>query len=826
VPNPEFDERGNLRRLRRLALIAGLASGLLAPGAVAQDEDEDGAASEGEESPAVTLPGVRPPRVTQPRAGDEDAVPPTPQPGADEIVLPAMSEPMELKALLTYLVETMNINLNIDPNLSGSVVLNAPMVIKRDDLLTVVNTLLEQHSYTLTHDSLTGFYQVVPLDKVGIGFEGVLATTRIIDTPNVKPSSLSNLISIQFGGQPPANPPGLQISYVDDLGFIIATGSARKVAAVADLVDRILQHRAQQERVAIDLKYISASAAKKRLMEMAGADQQPNLGGGEMNQGGLNIPKLDNLEDRLIVSPQGNTIIFRGLPEEVEEIRALLAEVDRPNLLDAVRYFAGTATTQIADLATSRGFGESAKFDPNNPQFTVRPDGSLAPQEQITGGSVIVVDEARGYLVYYGTPEQQAEMDELVKQFKPENEVPVLRVYKLSNGDAEKVAEVIQGLLQNQAPTGTGALLTTGTTQQPAMTDEGEIIMPEGEQTGAEGQETFQGGEGVFVIADIANNQIIVKAPLKQQGEFANLIKKLDLRRPQVFVKAQIVAVTASDRFRLAFETQLINANGEGGVVNTNFGLTNVPAGGGNILDPKVVGLGLSGITGAVILNDYVPIVINALQRDVDARVVATPQLLVDDNEEASITSIEIQPTQVVSQGGDTTVTGTGEPAEAGTTLTITPHISDGYIHAEIEITLSNFIGEPTSDGLPPPSQERTLTAGSVTIPNGMTIVVGGLTFENISDTILKVPLLGDIPLIKYLFRDTSKNSDRTTLYVFLTPQIMRDPNFVDLALISKGPQAAAEINPDIPELHPQIIDTFGTLGDSGSAAVPPDAGN
>src|SRR5205814_2242275 len=78
------------------------------------------------------------------------------------------------------------------------------------------------------------------------------------------------------------------------------------------------------------------------------------------------------------------------------------------------------------------------------------------------------------------------------------------------------------------------------------------------------------GGVDVFIMADTANNQVIIKAPKAQQEEFAKLILKLDQRRPQVQIEVQIVSVTANDDFRLAFETQLIA--GQFGL-NTNFGL-------------------------------------------------------------------------------------------------------------------------------------------------------------------------------------------------------------------------------------------------------------
>jgi type II secretory pathway component GspD/PulD (secretin) len=81
------------------------------------------------------------------------------------------------------------------------------------------------------------------------------------------------------------------------------------------------------------------------------------------------------------------------------------------------------------------------------------------------------------------------------------------------------------------------------------------------------------------------------------------------------------------------------------------------------------------------------------------------------------------------------------------------------------------------------------------------------------------VPLLGDIPGIGELFKDTSKASTNSTLYVFLTPKIMTDPNFYDLKLLSEGPRASAELDPDAPALEPVIIRSLPARAPTGGAS-------
>jgi general secretion pathway protein D len=269
--------------------------------------------------------------------------------------------------------------------------------------------------------------------------------------------------------------------------------------------------------------------------------------------------------------------------------------------------------------------------------------------------------------------------------------------------------------------------------------------------------------------------------------------------------------------------------------VNTNFGLgslTNTTAGTppvttGGFLSPKTVATGLVGLTAAVIKSDQVPIIINALKRDADTRILSSPQILVDDNEEAEIVSVDQQPTTTSTQtSGNPIQESFGGYEEAGTTLFVTPSISEGgYMRLLYEVELSNFVGVG-SGGVPPPKQVRNIRSNSVTIPGDTTIVVGGIKVDAKSSTVVKVPLLGDIPLIGHLFRDTNKSNATTRLYVFITPRIMRDVNFTDLRLLTRGPRAESELPPDVPTLEPAMIERYEPKLAKGpaSSAMPPAA--
>ncbi|MCC6428074.1 MAG: hypothetical protein IT435_14790 [Phycisphaerales bacterium] len=819
----------------------------------------------------VTQPGEQPPQ--QPT----DQLPPQPQPGAepplpvgDDVELSAFTEPVELTTLIDYVARALNINITVKGSLAGSVVFNAPVKVSKSRLLALLDALLEQQNYTITYDPDAQFYSVHPSAEVPIKLsdaEG--ATTRIFTTPNVRPSALKTAIDAQMGnplsipGQAPQPGQSRQYAYIDELGVIVATDSPRKLAQVESLILRLLAEYAKEEYIRMELTHIAAPVARERALQLVGqgskssAGQDINILIQQQQQGlaqGGGRTGFDNMGDRLTIDPQGNALIFRGLPEEIQQVKTVLAVIDVPSKLMPRSHEVGKAARPIAEIARQRGLGEvtqiadTRKQDPNNPYgfqgggltFQDPNQSNQQKQQSTTGGPVMVVDETRGIIVYYGTEEQQEALKALVDVLKTDDDRIVFRDYKLKNAKADDVAQIILGVLNNQTPAitpessgdeegGAGSGLSGYNRSSSLFGDSSggnrrntSTYRPtsSGISTGEEGL-SIENAEDIFIVSDQAHNQLIVKAPIRDQESLARLITKLDLRRPQVYLEAKIVVVTWSDDLRLAFETQLINAGGTGGVLNTNFGITT--GSGANVLTPKTVP-GLAGLTAAIIKSDMVPIVMNALETEVDGRLLSTPQVLVDDNEPATIKSTDKQPTTTttIGSGGNPNTTTFNDYVEAGTELKVTPAISDaGYIRLKYEINLSSFTGSG-SNGIPPPILDNNLTANSVTVPSDATVVLGGLTFDSDSTTSEGVPILKDIPILGLLFQDLSKTKRKTTLYVFLTPRIMRDPNFADQRLLSAGPQAEVDLPSSIPELKPAFIDVFDTpLGDSSAPPTP-----
>jgi len=811
-------------------------------------------------------PGGVPQLASAPNAGGGDPVPTAPMPIADKgdtFSFGPFAEPVEIKLLADLVAAKLNIQiLATDVTLRDKKALLLTAVdIPKDKLLEFLNFLLAQNGQALIRDT-TGIYIIKPANELeGIIGSDAFSTTRIITTPGLKPSSLAQVIANVLGGgiapQPQPGQPappgggGGRIAYLDDLGIILITDTPRRIQIVTALVETLAKEQSNVQFTRFTLRHVSAPTAKQRILEQLGRVQQ-RAGGGQIDPNNVAAlqqqaqlggagQSISNLSDRLTIDPQGNALLFRGRPDEQELLSRMLTIVDVFNELTGKWYPIGSAAREVAQQASRLGLGTTITLQ--NAQGTdatalraLQPGqpGSQGQQGagNELGGSTFILDaQGRGFM-YYGTSEQQKRVEKLVEEFAPltDLEAVVYEFYKLRHSEAEKVAEVIRGLLSNSVPTSSSPLLPSGGGAQRSNNRGGnagsrQIGTANATRPGGEAPSTVGasgGGESfaidssddVFVLADKSNNQVVVKAPRRLQMQFARLIDRLDLRKPQVYIDAKIVQLTDSESFRLAVESQLINANGTGGVGTTvfpngaaTFGTGTTP---GNILNRPAISP-LAGLTAAIIKSDQVPLVITALANTTDARVVAEPKLLVDDNEEATIKSLEQRPTATTTStggsGSTSLLNGFGGYEDAGPELTVKPQISSGdYLRLKYELKLSSFVGEG-SGNLPPPRLTNEVKSDSVTMPSDSTIILGGLVFDNIRKTVFKVPLLGDLPLLGTLFRDESRSSTRTRLYIFMTPKIMRDNTFEDLRLLSKGPKLAAKVEEQLPDARPERME-------------------
>lgn len=286
--------------------------------------------------------------------------------------------------------------------------------------------------------------------------------------------------------------------------------------------------------------------------------------------------------------------------------------------------------------------------------------------------------------------------------------------------------------------------------------------------------------DGEFDIqADESTNALVVTAPPALLRSLKSVINQLDIRRAQVHIEAIIAELTNEKAVEFGVEWQ---SGTPSDIQTTAFASTRLPissAAASNISAfPGSIG---SGLSLGFFRNGDLRALIRAFASDGDTNILSTPSLVTLDNEEASIHVGENVP---FVTGSYTTDTGSGAGAisnpfqtierhDVGIKLNVLPQINEGdTIKLKIEQEVSNVKDNPDVEGLT--TSKRTINT-TVLIDNKQTIVLGGLIRDDLTESVSKVPLLGDIPLLGNLFKNTRSKLQKSNLMVFLRPEIIRD---------------------------------------------------
>ncbi len=263
------------------------------------------------------------------------------------------------------------------------------------------------------------------------------------------------------------------------------------------------------------------------------------------------------------------------------------------------------------------------------------------------------------------------------------------------------------------------------------------------------------------------NTIIVIDVPNKVET-VQKMIDAFDRKTREVFIEARIVEVNLSDKFEWGIDWDTVITMAQNGV---NVGM-HYPAG---------LSKTLSQFTFKTLNNNKIRTVVQVLSTFTQTRILSNPHLIVEEGKEASIKVIEHQPyqeqTTTTASGGTTTAATTYQWVDVGVTLNVTPKINkDGYISMLIKPEVSSistwYGGAPQAAGSVPVVKSANAST-TVTIKDGVTILIAGLIKDGKVKTERKFPILGDIPLISKAFKNTVDEITRTETVVFLTPRIV-----------------------------------------------------
>jgi len=282
-------------------------------------------------------------------------------------------------------------------------------------------------------------------------------------------------------------------------------------------------------------------------------------------------------------------------------------------------------------------------------------------------------------------------------------------------------------------------------------------------------------------VVDKRTNTLFVQDTPTRLEEARKLIKQIDVPVRQVMIEARVVE--ASDKFSRNLGSRLgynsLDKFKVGDHIRGNIGANTITAGPlagttmpANTPNVNLPSAGTAGAFSMLLFNKSMSKVLSveltALESDSQGKVISSPRVVTADQVEAKIATGTEVPYQQASSSGATNVAF----KSASLSLTVKPQITpDDHVMMDIKVNKDSvgtlYAGVPSID-----TNEVTT---QVLVENGGTVVIGGVYSQQKSQGVDKVPLLGDIPILGYFFRSTSKLDNKSELLVFISPKIMDD---------------------------------------------------
>jgi general secretion pathway protein D len=289
----------------------------------------------------------------------------------------------------------------------------------------------------------------------------------------------------------------------------------------------------------------------------------------------------------------------------------------------------------------------------------------------------------------------------------------------------------------------------------------------------------------IKITADKATNSLIIIAAKEDYDVIEEIITKLDIPRSMVYIECLIMEVNVNKDFKFGMEWKAFgktDLDGKSSVFGGGFqgenatGLSNLALSGAL---PVGGAFGIFGETLTIggVTFPSLGAVIEAYKNDKDVHILSTPQILTTDNQESKIYIGKNVPFQTRQETTSTTNLdySSYEYKDVGTTLKITPRINqERLVYLEIAQEVTKLEGTGTITDRPT-TLKRTIET-TVIVQDGNTVVIGGLIDDSTALTENKVPGLGDIPILGWMFKTRGREKEKSNLFVFITPRVIKTP--------------------------------------------------
>ena len=475
----------------------------------------------------------------------------------------------------------------------------------------------------------------------------------------------------------------------------------------------------------------------------------------------------------LIVYEPANSLIVSDFGSRIERLAKIIRELDVPGFKEKmavipIQYAKASKMAELIQKIIDGGQSQSSRFSRFSSRFRNR--NSRTTVKSSANFSLVTPDERTNSLIVVGNKDGIQQIRQLVKQldFELEGAAGGIYVYYMKYGDATSVANVLNGVLKSN-------------TKTPSRR-RSRLTSPNANRN-LKGATIF--GENIQILAEKDTNSLIITASHQDYKIISGILDKIDRPRDQVSVKMIIMEMSADSSFQWGIDVYKFSEGTQGlgriGIRTSDFqDLVSHNNDAGAILgfgsgDPVSITVGNITQTVTSVLG-----LVKLLQTSGAGNVLSQPTITALDNKQAII---EVGENVPAGTSTTSTTSGTSENIifkDATLKLKIKPFITPNHdkVKLDIEQDLKQLSSREVSASelanRAVPLTTRFLKT-TIVVKNKDTAVLGGMMQDRDVENVVKVPLLGDMPLLGWLFKSKSIQKEKTNLLLFITPTILRN---------------------------------------------------
>lgn len=588
-----------------------------------------------------------------------------------------------------------------------------------------------------------------------------------------------------------------------DSGLLVLSDLAPRVDEIKGLLDQLDAEKDAITPIAIEARNVAPSSLAAAVMQIVA--KRDALSGEKLQGEVLTAPDGRSI---LLLTPAQNEPTWRALIEVLDKREEVHTREYTPHVFGA-KEVAALVEQTIRERTAAAAAGSAIASGP----------GGVTADDRFR----IVIDDLTGTMIVTATPTQHERVAALVQRLDatPQAAARPIRAFPIRNRPVKEVMDTLQqlagagvfesSLSADPSASADATVLEAGAqrSSRPSAPSEGgvlPVLVPPAGSGGSDsvsaipqrarragsrggwgglggwGADSARSGviPGLSLTADAGTNTLIAIAEPRMLAQLELLIRQLDVRQPQVMLEVFLVSLSEQDAMSLGVELEKLGQFG-GNLyqLSSLFGLT-----GGNAGN-RTPAAG-QGFTGAILNPGDFSAVIKALETISDGATRSLPRVLVNNNQSAVFNSVLQQPYTISNTtSGAGTTTSFGGTQDAGTTISVRPQIAEAdHLVLEYSLSLSSFVGAPPASGLPPPRQQNNVSSNA-TIPDGHTVVVGGIELISDGRNTSQVPYIGDVPLVGELFKVRDNSTSRQRFYVFIRAAVLRDQQLNDLKYLT-----------------------------------------